>query len=119
MKIYMYVELKIILRDYNIMDKASEILKVSDPNKVAERAYLIFGKKHGEIYLSSRVNKKYMIINPHTNKFVHFGDMRYEDYTKHKDINRRDRYRQRASKIKGDWMFDYFSPNNLSISLLW
>ena len=29
---------------------------------------------------SSRKNKKYMILNPNTNKFVHFGAMGYMDY---------------------------------------
>ena len=29
---------------------------------------------------SSRKNKKYMIFNPNTNKFVHFGAMGYMDY---------------------------------------
>ena len=29
---------------------------------------------------SSRKNKKYMILNPNTNKFVNFGAMGYMDY---------------------------------------
>jgi len=28
-------------------------------------------------------------------------------------------YLKRALKIKGNWMYDEYSPNNLSIYLLW
>jgi len=48
-----------------------------------------------------------MILNPSTNKFVHFGDMGYMDYTKCKQIDKehvlthRDRYLNRALNING------------------
>lgn len=45
--------------------------------------------------------------------------MGYEDYTKHNDPERRLRYLARATKIKGDWKNNPYSPNNLSIRLLW
>ena len=50
---------------------------------------------------------------------VHFGDINYFDYTKHKDKERREAYLKRASNIKGNWMFDRYSPNSLSLHLLW
>jgi hypothetical protein len=31
-------------------------------------------------------------------KYIHFGDLRYEDYTKHQDEERRKRYIGRAKK---------------------
>jgi len=74
---------------------------------------------------SSRKNKKYMILNPNTNKFVHFGAMGYMDYTKYKQIDKeralahRDRYLNRALNIKGKWKDNPYSPNYLSILLLW
>ena len=75
---------------------------------------------------STRATKKYMIFNPHTNKFVHFGGMGYLDYTKYlqlydkKDADiHRNRYLNRALNIKGDWMDNAYSPNYLSIILLW
>jgi hypothetical protein len=34
-------------------------------------------------------------------KAVHFGQIGYEDYTKHNDLNRRNSYLARATKIKG------------------
>jgi hypothetical protein len=45
--------------------------------------------------------------------------MGYEDYTKHKDPVRRQAYLKRATKIKGDWKDNKYSPNNLSINILW
>jgi hypothetical protein len=45
--------------------------------------------------------------------------MRYEDFTKHKDENRRRNYLKRASNIKGNWKDNPYSKNNLAIHLLW
>lgn len=91
------------------MDKVSDIKKV---NKLSRMIY----KKTVEP--STRKNKKYMIMNDE-NKYVHFGDSRYEDFTKHQDKERLKRYLDRATKIKGNWRKDKYSPNNLSINLLW
>jgi hypothetical protein len=47
---------------------------------------------------STRRDKKYMIsIN---NKIHHFGQMFYEDYTKHNDDRRRDLFRKRNARWK-------------------
>lgn len=59
-----------------------------------------------------------MVQNP-DNKWIHFGQMGYEDYTKHKDDDRRKNYLNRSSNIKGQWKANKYSPNNLSIHLLW
>ena len=42
-----------------------------------------------------------------------------EDYTLHGDKKRRDRYLKRATNIKGKWQDNPYSPNNLSINILW
>ena len=42
-----------------------------------------------------------------------------EDYTKHQDLKRLNNYLSRATKIKGNWKKDKYSPNNLAINLLW
>ena len=75
---------------------------------------------------STRKTKKYMIYNPQTNKYVHFGSMGYIDYTKYIQIydlktanNHRMRYLNRAVHIKGDWRDNPYSPNYLSMLLLW
>jgi hypothetical protein len=52
-------------------------------------------------------------------KWAHFGQIGYEDYTKHKDEYRRMNYLLRSSNIKGNWKNDMYSPNNLSINILW
>jgi hypothetical protein len=70
------------------------------------------------VAVSTRKTKKYMIKDDN-NKFIHFGQLGYEDFTKHKDEERRQRYLKRTEKIKGDWKENKFSPNNLSRNLLW
>lgn len=89
--------------------------KVSDIKKVNKLSKIIYNKS---VQPSTRKNKKYMILNDE-NKYVHFGDSRYADFTKHKDEERRQRYLDRATKIKGNWKKDKYSPNNLAINLLW
>ena len=75
---------------------------------------------------STRRTKKYMIYNPYTHKFVHFGGMGYLDYKKYRQIYdsknadlHRTRYLNRALNIKGDWKNNPYSANFLSILLLW
>ena len=89
--------------------------RVSDIKKVNKLSKMIYEKT---VEPSTRKNKKYMIMNDN-NKLVHFGDLRYQDYTKHQDEERRKRYIGRATKIKGNWKSDKYSPNNLAINLLW
>ena len=89
--------------------------RVSDIRKVNQLSKLIYKKP---VEISTRENKKYMILND-DNKYVHFGDSRYSDFTKHQDLKRLKNYLSRATKIKGNWKKDKYSPNNLSISLLW
>ena len=89
--------------------------KVSDIRKVNQLSKLIYKKP---VETSTRKNKKYMILND-DNKYVHFGDNRYTDYTIHNDLERRKRYLNRATKIKGNWKKDKYSPNLLSQNLLW
>jgi hypothetical protein len=69
------------------------------------------------LFKSSRKNKKYELWNGQ--KTVHFGQMGYEDYTKHHNKNRRRNYLNRSKKIRGNWKFDPYSPNNLAIHILW
>ena len=89
--------------------------RVSDINRVNKLSRIIYKKT---VEPSTRKNKKYMILNDN-NKYVHFGDSRYQDFTKHQDLNRLKNYLSRATKIKGNWKKDKYSPNNLAINLLW
>lgn len=95
--------------------KSDSIWMFSNPKEASKRTKQIYNLK---LYRSERKGKKYYIITP-DNKMVHFGAMNYEDYTKHKDDSRKDRYLKRASKIKGDWESDEYSPNNLAMRILW
>lgn len=69
------------------------------------------------LLISTRKHKKYMILNDN-NKYVHFGDNRYEDYLKSNDNVRRNLYLKRALKLNSDFN-DIYNPNVLSIRLLW
>jgi hypothetical protein len=93
------------------------IWKYSNPTEVYRRASKYMGKT-AKIGLSTKKDKKYMITTPDGN-IVHFGQMGYEDFTKHKDKKRRKNYLTRSRKIKGNWKKNKYSANNLSIHLLW
>lgn len=99
------------------MNKEKEILKWSNPLRVVDMARQYFGEEV-PIYLSSKKEKKYMIQDPN-GRWVHFGQMGAEDFTKHQDRARRQRYLARATNIRGQWKDNPYSPNNLSINLLW
>jgi hypothetical protein len=100
------------------ISKYDEIYKYSNPIKVQEKAKKYLGEG-GIIYRSISKGKKYMVYNPNTEKWVHFGALNYEDHTKHMDEKRRQSYLKRSANIKGDWKDDKYSPNNLSRNLLW
>jgi hypothetical protein len=91
---------------------------VSNPKSVQKMATKLYGKDF-IVYKSSNPKKKYQIQNPETNKYIHFGDAKMEDFHYHKDPERRWRYLIRALNIKGNWKGNIYSPNYLSIALLW
>ena len=99
------------------MSKKNIILKYSNPAQVYRLASKYLGKK-AKIGLSTKKNKKYMVTTP-DGKIVHFGQLGYADFTKHKNKTRRKNYLARSRKIRGNWKSDKYSPNNLSIHLLW
>ena len=99
------------------MSKKDIISKYSNPAQVYRLASKYLGKK-AKIGLSTKKNKKYMVTTP-DGKIVHFGQIGYEDFTKHKNKTRRKNYLVRSRKIRGNWKSNKYSPNNLSIHLLW
>ena len=100
------------------ISKDDPLWKYSDP-KMVSRKMIAYSQDKVKVYRSTRKDKKYMIYHPNTGRKVHFGQMKYKDYTKHKDETRRNRYLARAEGIRGNWQNDKFSPNNLSIHILW
>jgi hypothetical protein len=103
----------------NNIPKKDTIWKWSNPIKAQKQSIRYFGKKRGAIYRSTRKNKKYQIYDDIHNKMVSFGQMNYEDFTKHGSLKRRRNYLTRSGKIKGDWKKNPFSANNLSRKILW
>jgi hypothetical protein len=95
-----------------------EVYKFSNPKKVQEKAKKYLGDG-GVIYRSIKKDKKYMVYNPNTEKWIHFGQINYEDFTKHKDEKRRQNYLKRTANMRGNWKDDKYSANNLSRNLLW
>ena len=102
----------------NKIPKNTIIWKYSNPKTSQKRAYHFFGK-NAIIYKSTKKNKKYMIRAPPKGSFVHFGQIPYEDFTKHNNTKRRRNYLKRSSKIKGDWKKNKYSANNLARKILW
>ena len=96
-------------------EKFDDVEKYSDPKKVFLRAKRIYGKDV-VMDVSTRKDKKYMILNPDNDKWVHFGQMGYEDFTKHKDKLRRELFEKRNHM----WVNrPKYSPAYLSYVLLW
>ena len=98
-----------------INNKYDRLIKVSDPYEVNRRANEYYNKP---VFLSNRKNKKYMIEDDNE-KLIHFGDIRYQDATFHKSPERIKSYWNRMSKVKGNWKTNKYSPNWLSLKLLW
>jgi hypothetical protein len=117
------IKLKQIIKGDSNLPKFEEkqgsgIEEFSNPKQVMKNAKKYLGKDVA-IELSNKKDKKYMVYNPNTKKWVHFGQIGYEDFTKHKDPKRRENYLTRTANMKGDWKDDKYSPNNLSRNLLW
>ena len=104
----------------NKIKKSDILYQFSNPKKAQQNAYNYLGDD-AILYKSTKFNKKYMIYDKNNDKWVHFGSLypSYEDFLKHNDINRKNRYLRRASNMKGDWKDNPYSSNNLSINLLW
>jgi hypothetical protein len=97
---------------------SKRIFLYSNPKKAQQRAYHYLGKT-AKLYPSHRPEKKYEIFDPKHKTCVYFGQMGYEDFTKHKDTKRRKNYLTRTAKMRGKWKHNPYSPNNLSRHILW
>ena len=87
------------------------INKYSNPSIVMKKAKELH---LNPIQLSSRKDKKYMVSDG--KKLIHFGQMGYEDYTKHHDEKRRELFKKRNHK----WATaEKYSPAWLSYYILW
>ena len=92
-------------------NKLKELRNYSDPEYVMQKAKMM---GLNPVHESSRKDKKYMVFDGRT--MVHFGQMGYEDASKHHDLDRVNRFRKRNWK----WQFEpKYSPAWLSWFLLW
>jgi hypothetical protein len=69
-----------------------------------------------EVKPSTRKNKKVMVLNPLTNKWIHFGEKGYIDYTASQDIDKLILFRKRNAKWKNA---EKWTPAYLSWWILW
>jgi hypothetical protein len=92
--------------------------KWSDPRQAQKMAVKYLGNK-ARIFPSGNREKKYRICDVNTGNYVRFGQMGYEDYTKHRNKTRRHNYLTRTAGIRGDWKRNPYSANNLSRNILW
>jgi len=92
-------------------NKLIELRNYSDPEYVMNKAKMM---GLNPVHESSRKDKKYMVFDGRT--MVHFGQMGYEDATKHNDLNRINRFKKRNWKWQNS---PKYSPAWLSWFLLW
>lgn len=100
--------------------KCADLENVSDMNEVKRLANKLLSTKYYDggvvpLAVSNRKGKKFMIQSP-DGKWIHFGDINLEDYTKHKDEDRLDRFLTRNRRFKDA---DTFTPAWMAYHLLW
>ena len=78
------------------------IYKYSSPTQAQKMATKYLGKT-AKLYPANNPVKKYRICDPVSKKWVNFGQLGYEDYTRHKNKTRRHNYLTRSAGIKGNW----------------
>lgn len=83
------------------------------------------GKQLEKPFKSNRKYKKLQVCVRDNNKIknIHFGDKRYEDFTQHKDKQRRRNYLRRSAGIRDKegklTKENKLSPNYWSRKILW
>ncbi len=102
----------------NTRNFTRKLRKYSNPITAQRMAYKYLGKT-AKLYPARNKDKKYSIYDPKNQKWVNFGQIGYEDYTKHHDKKRRKNYLTRAGNMRGHWKTNKYSANNLSIHVLW
>jgi len=90
----------------------------SNPKSAQANAYRYLGRT-AKLFPGKVNGKKYSIFDKKNNHWVSFGQLGYEDYTKHHNKDRRKNYLTRSGKIKGKWSNNKYSANNLSRRILW
>ena len=97
------------------MPSLQEVNKYSNYTKAKRQTIKFLGKK-AKLFLSTRKNKKFMVIDPDTGHKIHFGQMGYEDYLKHNNKTRRHNFLVRNHKWNNA---KKYSPAYLAYHILW
>ena len=105
-------------RPINSKTFKQRLYSYSTPLIAQRMAYKYLGK-NAKLYPATKIEKKYSICDPIHKKWINFGQLGYEDYTKHHDKKRRKNYLTRTKFMKGDWAANKYSANNLSRNILW
>lgn len=97
-------------------EKHNELLKYSNPKRVRALVKQFLGN-NVKLYVSTRKDKKYMVIDPDGKK-IHFGSFNppMEDFSKHLDLKRRELFLTRNKRWKDA---PKWTPAYLSYYLLW
>ena len=90
----------------------------STPRTAQRMAYKYLGRS-AKLYPARNPAKKYSIYDTIHDKWVNFGQMGYEDFTKHHNKTRRKNYLTRTKGMLGNWKTNKYSANNLSRHILW
>jgi hypothetical protein len=98
------------------MEKYNMLLTKSNPERVYQK-FVEFGlDRFSTIEISPNKNKKYVVQLKSNGKKIHFGDIRYQDFTFHQDEIRRDNFMRRNHR----WAdAEVFTSMWLSFFLLW
>ena len=104
-----------MMTDKQFSEKLKIVENVSNIFEVIKKAQQIYGKDV-KIGLSTRKNNKFMIYDDKNDKWHHFGDINYEDFTKHKDKKRRERFQIRNHKWSSE---PKYSLGYMSYYILW
>ena len=94
------------------------LYKYSNPKQAQKMATKYLGKT-AKLYPANNPVKKYRVCDPVSKKWVNFGQLGYEDYTRHKDKTRRHNYLTRTANMRGNWKKNKYSANNLSRKITW
>ena len=90
----------------------------SSPRQAQKMAYKYLGKT-AKLYPANKPLKKYRICDPKLGQWINFGQMGYQDFTRHKNKIRRHNYLTRTAGMLGNWKRNKYSANNLSREILW
>ena len=94
------------------MSFSKTLKKYSNPVVAQKMAYKYLGKT-AKLYPAKNPQKKYSIYDPNEKKWVEFGQIGYENFTKHKNKARRKNYLTRTASMRGNWKKNKYSRNGI------